>query len=121
MNVAHAWDLYSALGIIAPDIQHEFAESADGRRTAWMVHADGSWARATGAGDDPPTVHQGGPRRLWDILDGIRLDWLRDGSLPVYGADATIAPDGSHPPPPPSLAGHPPRPAGRPVSTRADF
>ena len=95
VNVAHAWDLYSALGIIAPDIQHEFAESADGWRTAWMVHADGSWARATGAGDDAPTVHQGGPRRLWDILDGIRLDWLRDGSLPVYGAGATITPDGT--------------------------
>ena len=95
VNVARAWDLYSALGIIAPDIQHGFAESADGRRTAWMVHADGSWARATGAGDDTPTVHQGGPRRLWDILEGIRLDWLRDGSLPVHGADVTITPDGT--------------------------
>lgn len=42
-----------------------------------------------------PTVHQGGPRRLWDILDGIRLRWLRDGSLPVHGADATITPDGA--------------------------
>jgi len=95
VNVARAWDLYSALGIIAPDIQHGFAESADGRRTAWMVHADGSWARATGAGDDTPTVHQGGPRRLWDLLEGIRLDWLRDGSLPVHGADVTITPDGT--------------------------
>ncbi len=95
VNVAHAWDLYSVLGIVAPGVQHEFAESADGQRTAWMVHPDGSWARATGTGDDPPTVHQGGPRRLWDILDGIRLAWLRDGSLPVYGADATITPDGA--------------------------
>lgn len=95
VNVAQAWDLYSALGIVAPGIQHEFAEAADGQRTAWMVHADGSWARATGRADDPPTVHQGGPRRLWDILDGIRLSWLRDGSLPVFGASATIAPDGA--------------------------
>ena len=95
VDVARAWDLYSVLGIVAPGVQHEFAESADGQRTAWMVHPDGSWARATGTGDDPPIVHQGGPRRLWDILDGIRLAWLRDGSLPVYGADATITPDGA--------------------------
>ena len=95
VNVAHAWDLYSALGVVAPGIAHEFAETAAGRRTAWMVHPDGSWARATGTGDDPPTVHQGGPRRLWDILDELRLAWLREGSLPVYGAAATITPDGA--------------------------
>ena len=95
VDVGRARDLYSVLGIVAPGIQHEFAESASGQRTAWMVHPDGSWARATGTGDDPPTVHQAGPRRLWDILDGIRLSWLRDGSLPVYGADATITPDGA--------------------------
>ncbi len=95
VEVARAWELYSILGIVAPGIQHEFAESPGGQRTAWMVHPDGSWARATGTGDEPPTVHQGGPRRLWDILDGIRLSWLRDGSLPVHGADATITPDGA--------------------------
>ncbi len=95
VDVARAWELYSVLGIVAPGIQHEFAESRGGQRTAWMVHSDSSWARATGTGDEPPTVHQGGPRRLWDILDGIRLSWLRDGSLPVHGADATITPDGA--------------------------
>ena len=76
---------------------------------------------ATGAGDDPPTVHQGGPRRLWDILDGIRLDWLRDGSLPVYGAGATITPDGAI-----QLRHHHwqatlPAPPDGPPSLRADF
>lgn len=95
VDVTRAWELYSVLGIVAPGIQHEFAESPGGQRTAWMVHPDGSWARATGTGDEPPTVHQGGPRRLWGILDGIRLSWLRDGSLPVHGADATITPDGA--------------------------
>ena len=49
----------------------------------------------TAAGDDPPTVHQSGPRRLWDILDDTRHAWLRDGSLPAYGAKVTITPDGS--------------------------
>ncbi len=95
VDVARSWDLCSALGLVVPDVQHDFAVTADGRRTAWMAHPDGSWARATGTGDEPPVVHQSGPRRLWDILDGIRLDWLRTGSLPVHGARATVAPDGS--------------------------
>ncbi len=95
VDVARSWDLCSALGLVVPGVQHDFAVTADGRRTAWMAHPDGSWARATGAGDDPPIVHQSGPRRLWDILDGIRLDWLRNGSLPLHGAGATVAPDGS--------------------------
>ena len=82
-----------------------------------MVHADGSWARATGAGDDTPTVHQGGPRRLWDILDGIRLDWLRDGSLPVLRRRRHRHPRRHHLPPARPLAGHPPRPARRPAFT----
>jgi len=42
-----------------------------------------------------PPVHQSGPRRLWDILDDTRHAWLRDGSLPAYGAKVTITPDGS--------------------------
>ncbi len=49
----------------------------DGRllTTTWMTHPDGSWARATGKPAEPATVHQAGPRRLWDTLDAIRTDW----------------------------------------------
>ncbi|MGH9181816.1 MAG: hypothetical protein ACRDY5_08895 [Acidimicrobiales bacterium] len=50
--------------------------------------------RLAGIGGAAPTVHQSGPRRLWDILDDLRYRWLREGSLPVYGATVTIAPDG---------------------------
>jgi hypothetical protein len=60
-----------------------------------MLHEDGSWARAAAIDDDPPVVHQTGPRRLWDVLDGLRRDWLRDGSLPAYGARVAIDPDGT--------------------------
>lgn len=95
VKVTEAWDLYSTLGVSTPGIQHHYEESGAGQRTAWMLHPDGSWARATAAGDDPPTVHQSGPRRLWDILDDTRHAWLRDGSLPAYGAKVTITPDGS--------------------------
>ncbi|MGH3693564.1 MAG: methyltransferase domain-containing protein [Pseudonocardiaceae bacterium] len=94
VNVVEAWEIWSMLGIVAPGIEHHYQQDDDGRRPAWMLHPDGSWARATSTDDDTPTVHHSGPRRLWDILDDIRYRWLRDGSLPVYGATVTITPDG---------------------------
>jgi hypothetical protein len=78
-----------------PDIEHDYEESADGQRTAWMAHADGSWARASADGTDDPIVHQGGPRRLWDILDELRGYWLSHGYFQLYGAKAFITPDGT--------------------------
>ncbi len=95
VNVAAAADLYSAIGLSVPGIQHQFSESADGARTAWMAHPDGSWARATSSGQDAPVVHQSGPRRLWDSLDDIRSAWLRDGYLPAHGAQVAISADGT--------------------------
>ncbi|WP_251075975.1 methyltransferase domain-containing protein [Streptomyces sp. ISL-12] len=93
LDVAQAWDVDSMLGIIAPGIEHSYEERGE-QRTAIMAHADGSWARATGSGTEPPTVHQSGPRRLWDILDEIRAYWLQHGELPVRGARVRILPDG---------------------------
>ena len=95
VNVNDAWELYSTLGLTLPGVEHHYEEGAEGRRTAWMIHPDGSWARATAAGDLTPVIHQAGPRRLWDVVDVLRRDWLRDGSLPAYGAKVTISPNGS--------------------------
>lgn len=94
VNVTEAWELYSTLGVTLPGVQHHYENSPAGQHTAWILHPDGSWARATGTGDGPPVVHQSGPQPLWDILDDLRQTWLRDGSLPGYGARVTIAPDG---------------------------
>ncbi|WP_242890847.1 hypothetical protein [Actinomadura litoris] len=94
VNVMEAWELWSMLGVTAPGIEHDYREH-HGARTAVMAHPDGSWARATSSSPDVPAhIHQGGPRRLWDLLDEQRDRWLRDGSLPVYGATARIDPDG---------------------------
>ncbi|MQA96007.1 MAG: methyltransferase domain-containing protein [Streptosporangiales bacterium] len=95
VNVVEAWELWSMLGVVAPGIQHHYQQDSDGGRTAWMIHPDGSWARASSPDGESPTVHQGGPRRLWDVLDDLRHTWLRDGSLPVYGARVRITPDGA--------------------------
>jgi protein-L-isoaspartate O-methyltransferase len=94
VSISHAWELWSMLGVMVPGVQDHYEESGDGQRTAWLLHPDGSWARATVTADGPPVVHQAGPRRLWDILDDIRDAWLRDGTLPAYGASVTITPGG---------------------------
>ncbi|MFC5187148.1 methyltransferase domain-containing protein [Actinomadura harenae] len=95
LNVMEAWEPYSMLGVTLPGLEHDYQQGPDDLGTAIMTHGDGSWARATGYPDQPATVHQGGPRRLWSTLDGLRSRWLRDGSLPVYGARASITPDGT--------------------------
>jgi protein-L-isoaspartate O-methyltransferase len=93
LNVMEAWELWSMITVLVPGVEHYYREE-DGRRTAWMLHPDGSWARASAVESDPPVVHQSGARRLWNLLDEVREMWLREGSLPVYGASATITPDG---------------------------
>jgi protein-L-isoaspartate O-methyltransferase len=95
VNVGNAWELYSMLGATLPGIEHHYEETDDGRRTSWLLHPDGSWARATATADNPPIVSQSGTRRLWDSLDEIRYAWLRDGKLPAYGASVTITSDGT--------------------------
>jgi protein-L-isoaspartate O-methyltransferase len=94
VNIGTAWELCSMLGVTLPGIEHHYEESG-GQRTAWLLHPDGSWARATATDGRAPIVNQSGPRRLWDSLDEIRCAWLRDGKLPAYGASVTITPDGT--------------------------
>jgi protein-L-isoaspartate O-methyltransferase len=94
IDVGSARELYSMLGVTIPGTETHYEEH-HGQRTAWLLHPDGSWARATTTGDQPPLIHQAGPRRLWDHLDSLRAQWLRDGSLPAYGAAVIITPDGS--------------------------
>ncbi len=94
IQVTEAWELASVLEVTTPGIEHYYVEDDDGTRTAWMVHTDGSWARATGRQGERPAVHQGGPRRLWDTLDELRDHWLSHGYFQLYGAQVFIPPDG---------------------------
>ncbi len=94
LPLEECWELRSMLEITASGIAHRYQEDGDGTRTAWMAHADGSWARATARGTDSPLVHQAGPRRLWDILDEVRDYWLSYGEFPLYGAQVTIPSEG---------------------------
>ncbi len=90
------WELDAILSVTTPGLAYDTATSPDtGITTTWITHPDGSWARAAGRPGQPATIHQAGPRRLWDILDQVRADWLQHGCLPLRGARARITPDGT--------------------------
>ncbi|WP_406346861.1 methyltransferase domain-containing protein [Streptomyces sp. NBC_00648] len=95
LYVPDAWEVWSMMELAVPGIEYRWDQD-DKTRTVWLLHPDGSWARATADGYlDSPEVHQGGPRPLWDELERIRHRLNREGGLPVYGARARIAPDGT--------------------------
>lgn len=95
IDVMASWEVWSMLSLTAPGIEHRTGVGDDGGSMAWMLHADGSWARAhTTRVTGVTTVHQGGPRRLYDLLDKIRWRWVRDGHIPLSGARVTVMPDG---------------------------
>ncbi|MER8000745.1 methyltransferase domain-containing protein [Streptomyces sp. NPDC095613] len=93
VDVENAWELRSMLEVVAPGVELDY-EQHDRRRTAYLVHDDGSWARASAEKLDPPTVHQGGPRRLWDELERIRDRQNAEGGLSLYGQRVRVDPDG---------------------------
>lgn len=95
INVSNSWELASLMQISAPGTRHDYREYKAGGRIAWMFNPDGSWAKAIADSDhDVPEVTQGGPRRLWDLLDEHRDYWMTHGYLQLYGAKALIREDG---------------------------
>jgi protein-L-isoaspartate O-methyltransferase len=93
VDVANAWELRSMLEVTTPGVEVDY-ETSGRTRTAYLVHPDGSWARATAEWTGPPEVHQGGPRRLWSALERIRNRLNAEGALPLLGAKVRITPDG---------------------------
>ncbi|WEH34034.1 methyltransferase type 11 [Streptomyces sp. AM 4-1-1] len=94
VDLANARELRSMLEVTAPGVEYTYA-THDRHRTACLLHPDGSWARATAERTGPPEVHQGGPQRLWTILERIRDRLSAEGSLPLLGARVHITPDGN--------------------------
>lgn len=93
VDVANAWELRSMLEVTTPGVELRY-ETSGRHRTAYLVHPDGSWARASAHWTDPPQVHQSGPQRLWDALERIRNRLNAEGALPLLGAQVRITPDG---------------------------
>ncbi|GGQ87776.1 50S ribosomal protein L11 methyltransferase [Kitasatospora griseola] len=92
-DIREHWETWSMFTINVPGVEIDF-EERPGRRTAYLIHPDGSWARAEAERFESPTVHQSGPRRLWEDLERIR-NWREvEGGLPLYGCKARIDPAG---------------------------
>jgi protein-L-isoaspartate(D-aspartate) O-methyltransferase len=63
----------------------------------WLAHADGSWVHHRGS-----HVDQGGPRRLWDVVEEAVGEWHDLGKPRRHHFGITIGPDGQFL----TLAGH---------------
>ncbi|WP_018347988.1 methyltransferase domain-containing protein [Longispora albida] len=57
----------------------------------WLLHSDGSWAHSDG-----DRVTQGGPRRLWDILESAHADWSAHGRPPRTAIHIRVDQTGQH-------------------------
>ncbi|MCM2388712.1 methyltransferase domain-containing protein [Streptomyces albipurpureus] len=93
LDVSRTWELRTMLEIAAPGTEAHFRQEGQ-QRTTCLIHPDGSWARACAEWTDQPTVHQGGPQRLWSVLERIRHRLNMEGALPLLGARVRITGDG---------------------------
>jgi len=58
-------------GLALPGVQTAF-----GPEGPQLTHSDGSWATFTMRPGSPTEVHQGGPRKLWDLVEAAHDEWL---------------------------------------------
>ncbi|MFI5982474.1 hypothetical protein ACIBEA_16550 [Streptomyces sp. NPDC051555] len=132
MRVSSIWDVRSTLELTVPDIEHRTETAPDGSRTAYMLHPDGSWARARararatapGPGKYPPSTRAApvGCGTNWTVSEpGSSSTVIYPWPAQRYASTRTVpgtsaAADGPQPSahrrrcnrPAPSCAQHPP-------------
>jgi protein-L-isoaspartate O-methyltransferase len=87
------WELRCLYELDSPDIENRSATCEDGTQLLWLLAADGSWTRAD---ETSATIHQSGPRRLWDDdLDRVRTTWQDAGRFPLHKMSAELTPEQS--------------------------
>ncbi|HEY1570814.1 MAG TPA: ATP-grasp peptide maturase system methyltransferase [Pseudonocardiaceae bacterium] len=70
----------------------EAAATADQDGNVWLAHPDGSWARHT-TSRQRHQVWQGGPRRLWDVVEAAYDEWQALGRPARDRFGITVRPD----------------------------
>ncbi|MGW0731319.1 protein-L-isoaspartate(D-aspartate) O-methyltransferase [Streptomyces sp. NPDC002851] len=90
------WQLSTVYELTSPGVQVRTQIGEDGERLLWLLHRDGSWARASAShGSALPTVHQAGPRRLWDELERAEARWNEAGRFDPRDLRARLTPEDS--------------------------
>jgi hypothetical protein len=83
------WHLRFALRVALPDVRLSTAVDEDGMN-AWLHDGSSSWAALSAHGDGRTVAHQGGPRRLADLLEQAWGEWTAMGSPELYDFGMTV-------------------------------
>lgn len=86
------WELRCLYELDSPDIENRSVTCENGAEILWLLAADGSWARGE---ESSGTVHQSGPRRLWDELEHVQSRWDAAGRFPLSDMTVELGPDRS--------------------------
>lgn len=85
-------------GLRVPDCAHVVNRTGESAGKAWFFDLSGgrSWAVAEFREREPAaTVHQSGPRRLWDEVEAAVTWWVGSGRPGVERFGLAVGPDGS--------------------------
>lgn len=81
--------LRALIGISLPDVEMGMPLP----RVRSVYAGDGSWVKLD---DDGGSVTQGGPRQIWDRIEGIARFWRQLGSPDTSRYGVTVSTDGRH-------------------------
>lgn len=83
------WHLRFALRVALPEVRIGTAVDEDGVN-AWLHDGTSSWAVLSATGDGTTVAHQGGPRRLAELLETAWDGWLAAESPELYDFGMTV-------------------------------
>lgn len=70
-----------------------FAPCGGGRAETWIALTDGSWVCHTTDPDGTHRLRQGGPQRLWDLVEHLHQQWTALGRPQRQRFGLTVAPE----------------------------
>lgn len=78
------------------DVRPYWATAEDGRDITGLITPDGSWSEVYASDTETADVEQGGPRRLWAIVEEAWRWWSVHGRPGFEEFGVTVGPDGQY-------------------------